>query len=361
MANDERIFSCDDHLDMWTLPAKLWEERLPAGLRERGPRVKPTPQGDMWMVGDLVLGASRLKVKSYNALTRAGIDDDGSRASDPKLRLQDMDLDNIYASVIYGPSLFGLPIPDPELKWTCLATYNDWAADFNAVDRKRLCALPVLPTHTPEAAVKELERVAKLGHRGAIFSPFEARVADPQWEILWQACASLEMPLSFHIGGGFSMLRSAYQSWEMAAFSAAAPIQLDEPLCVMVLSGALERNPKMKLVLAEAGIGWMPFILMRMDASGAKHLPHATDYRLKQKPSEVFHAQVLATFEEEPLGPRLIPLIGEDNVMWASDYPHPDSTFPNSKKAIEEAFAGLDPTIRRKATAENCAQLYHLA
>jgi predicted TIM-barrel fold metal-dependent hydrolase len=166
------------------------------------------------------------------------------------------------------------------------------------------------------------------------------------------------MPISFHIGHGTSSVKVAYLSWEMAAFSAVAPMQLDEPLATMVFSGALERNPGMRLVLAESGIGWIPYFVSRMDQQMEKHVPKAQDYRLKAKPSEIFRQQIFATFEEEPLGPRLIPLLGPDNFMWASDYPHPDSTFPHSKKAIDEAFAGLAEDVVHKVTVENCARLY---
>ena len=361
MATDERIFSCDDHLDLWALPPDLWQARMPAALRERAPRVVHHQQQDLWMAGDVFLGPSRLRQASYSAIARAGIEDDGFRASTPALRLADMDTDGIWSSVIYGPSLLGLAIPDPELKADCLRAYNDWAAEFNAAAPNRLCVLPVLPAHDPAAAVAELTRAAMAGHRGAILFCFETRVSDPKWEPLWAAAAETGLPISFHIGGGCSLLELNPQSWQLAAWSAVAPMQLDEPLCAMIFSGALERNPGMKLVLAEAGIGWVPYILERMDSGAEKHLASAKDYRLRAKPSEIFRRQVLVTFEEEPLGPRLIPLIGADNVMWASDYPHPDSTFPHSRRAIDEAFAGLDPEIRRKATGENCARLYGLS
>jgi predicted TIM-barrel fold metal-dependent hydrolase len=154
------------------------------------------------------------------------------------------------------------------------------------------------------------------------------------------------------------VLKAGFMSWEMGAFATVAPMQLDEPLAIMIFSGALERHPKMRLVLAESGIGWMPYFVKRMDQAAEKHLPKAQDYRLKARPSEIFHRQVYATFEEEPLGPQLIPLLGPENFMWASDYPHPDSTFPNSRAAIAEAFAGLDAAIVHKVTAENCARLY---
>ena len=83
-------------------------------------------------------------------------------------------------------------------------------------------------------------------------------------------------------------------------------------------------------------------------------------YGIRTLPSEIFHRQVFATFEEEPLGPDLIPLLGPDNFMWACDYPHPDSTWPESRKAIAHALGKLPPESIRKVTGENCQQLYKL-
>lgn len=356
----ERIYSCDDHLDLWHLPAELWTARMPAALHAQIPHVVELKTGDAWIAGERFLGPSRMARPEFSAISRAGIEDDGLRSSTPHLRLADMDLDGIWSSVIYGPSLLGLQIPDPELKAQCLAAYNDWAAEFNTHAPGRLCVLPVLPTHSPAAAVTELERVAAAGHRGAIFFAFETQVSDPAWEPLWQACAASGLPLSFHIGGGTSLLTPKPGSWQLAAWAAIAPMQLDEPLMAMLFSGALERNPGMTLVLAEAGIGWVPYALERMDSAFEKHTPQAADYRLREKPGAIFRRQVMVTFEEEPQGPRVIPLIGEDNVMWASDYPHPDSTFPHSRAAIETAFHGLDARIRSKAIGENCRRLYRL-
>lgn len=359
---DERIFSCDDHIDLWALPPDLWQARMPAALKAGAPRVVEAGAMKLWKSGDKILGPSGLTMAQYSAIARAGIaDENGLRASTPDLRLADMDRDGIYSSVIYGPSLLGLQIDDLELKAACLRAYNDWAAEFNALAPERLCILPVLPAHDVQAAVAELERVAQLGHRGAILYCFETRVIEPRWEALWQAAAHHELPISFHIGGGGSLIELDAASWKLAAWAAVTPMQMDEPLAAMVFSGALERNPKMRLVLAEAGIGWVPYMIERMDSAAAKHLASAKDYRIKQKPSEIFRQQVLVTFEEEALGPKLLPLIGEDNVMWASDYPHPDSPFPHSRDAIAEAFAGLEPGLRRKATGENCKRLYHLA
>ncbi len=359
MAITWRLYSCDDHLDLWNLPADVWSDRLPAPLRERGPRVIEQGGNAWWTCDGAVMGpfGTRL-MKDYSAISRAGIEDDGLRAASPRLRLEDMDRDGIHASVIYGPNLFGLPIEDAELKAAALAAYNDWAMEFNRQAPARLSVLPVLPTHRADAAVAELERVAGLGHRGVIISPFEFRCADSAWDPFWDAAEATGLPVSFHIGRGTSQVRVAPGSWELAAFSAVGPMQLDEPLAMMVYSGVLERHPRLRLVLAESGIGWLPYFVARMDAAAAKHVPNARDYRLKAKPSEIFRRQVYATFEEEPLGPELLPLLGPGNFMWASDYPHPDSTFPHSRDAVAHAFRGLEAAFVEQVTATNCARLY---
>jgi len=262
---------------------------------------------------------------------------------------------------VYGPAaLFAFPIEDPAHMCAALGAWNDWAAEvFNRHAPDRLFALPFLPTTSPEDAVAELARCAALGHRGAVVSPFEADVADPAWDLLWAAAAEAELPISFHIGGG-GRIRPHDGGWRIAAYAAIAPLQLDEPLAAMVFSGALERNPGLQLVLAESGVGWVPYFVARMDATFDKHAAPHPEYSIHTRPSELFRRQVFATFEEEPFGPELIPLLGPDNFMWACDYPHPDSTWPESRKAIEHALGKLPPEAIRKVTGENCRALYKL-
>ena len=115
-----------------------------------------------------------------------------------------------------------------------------------------------------------------------------------------------------------------------------------------------------RLVLAESGIGWLPYFLARLDSEWHA-LRDKLDYAPAVAPSELFRRQVVATFEEEPLAAQLIPLLGAGSCMWASDYPHTDSTFPNSRQAIEESLGSLPEPDRRKITATNCARLYGFA
>jgi predicted TIM-barrel fold metal-dependent hydrolase len=272
-----------------------------------------------------------------------------------------MDLDGLQASVIYGPLALGLPINEPALQTACYAAWNDWAVEeFNAAAPDRLCLLAFLPNNSPEAAATELERAAAAGHRGAILSVFDTDLGDKSWDRVWSAAADTGLPISFHIkGGSWSGLSYRMGKWQSAAFASIMPLQLDEPLATMTFCGALDRHPKLTLVLAESGLGWLPYFLNRMDLEW-RALKDKLDYASDLAPSELFRRQVMATFEEDDLAAQVVPVIGADSCMWASDYPHTDSTFPHSRQAVEETFGELSDEDRRKITATNCARLYGL-
>jgi predicted TIM-barrel fold metal-dependent hydrolase len=267
----------------------------------------------------------------------------------------------LSASVIYGPLAVGLPITETELQDACYAAWNDWAIEeFNATAPDRLCVLAFLPSHSPEAAAAELERSAARGHRGAILRPFDVDLGDPAWDRLWAAADATGLPISFHIVGGTSS-RLSYQlgRWPSAAYASVLPLQLDEPLAIMIFSGALERHPGLRLVLAESGVGWLPYFLTRMDMEW-EALRANLDTAPSIPPSELFRRQVMATFEEEPAAARYIPLLGAASCMWASDHPHTDSTFPESRRAIEATLGTLPDADVQLITAGNCARLYGL-
>jgi predicted TIM-barrel fold metal-dependent hydrolase len=317
------------------------------------------------MIGDTpVWRSGGVDPRLPNAIVRAGIEDDGYRPSNPLLRLADMDRDGVEASVIYGPitGLTPAAMRDAELRHACYRAYNDWAAEFNATDPRRLCVLAMLPADDPAAAAAEVARVAALGHRGVQLGHFEAStpIHDRVWEPLWAACAEAGLPLSFHLIGGTYMLGLKLGSWEMAAFAAIAPMQLDEVLAAAVMGGILERHPRLIVVLGESGIGWVPYVLERLETEMDKYADRMRDHRPALRPTELFRRQVYVTFEEDRIGVGLIPHIGADNVMWASDYPHPDSTFPHSRRAIEETFRDLDPAVTAKIVGETCGRLYRL-
>jgi predicted TIM-barrel fold metal-dependent hydrolase len=351
-----QIVSADDHMDLFYLPPTLWQERLPAEFREVGPKVVDGPDGKVWEAEGNIWGPSGRKTAGFITVT-----DFGFRPGIPAQRLADMDVDGIHAQVVYGhPG--GFPCQEPALKTAILRAYNDWAAEFNRHSPDRLCVLPFLPGHDPLAAAEELRRVTRLGHRGSqigIFESPEPIFAD-SWEPLWEAAEETGLSISFHIGGGTHWLKGAPRSWRMPAAVAIVPLQLDEALSGMMFTGRFERHPRLKIVLAEAGLGWLPYVVERLDLQYEKYLGALDDYQLQTRPSEMFARQVYATFEVDRIGVELIPRIGAGNVMWASDYPHGETTWPHSRQAIEEMFAGLDAASTAKVVSENAAKLYHI-
>jgi predicted TIM-barrel fold metal-dependent hydrolase len=368
MSETMAIYSCDDHLDLSAVPPQLWQARVASEFVARAPRVEERDGARVWVCDGKTIGRSGVAsankefLRRFSAIGRAGIDDDGYRAGTPELRLQDLDRDGVAASVIYGPLSLGFHIEEPELQSACYAAWNDWAVEeFNAHAPNRLCMLGFLPSHSPDAAAAELERCAAIGHRGVIVSVFEMDLGDPAWDRLWYAAEETGLPVSFHIARGTSS-RLSYMvgKWQSAAFATLLPMQLDEPLATMVFSGALERHPRLRIVLAESGVGWLPYFLTRMDMEW-EALRDKLDYAPQLAPSELFRRQVYATFEEEPTASDFIPMIGADCCMWASDYPHTDSTFPESRRAIAESLGGLAPGDVHKIVAANCARLYGFA
>ena len=362
--------SGDDHMDLSYIPAPLWQERVPPKFKNHAPRVEETPEGrrwicegEPWAFGNY--GSQKRGVMS-GAIARAGLEEEPEpwvfRPSTPKYRLADMDRDRVDAQVIYGPPL-PLTFKDPELRIVCLEAYNTWMAEFCSAAPERLLGIAMLPMHDPTAAVNELQRVAKLGGlRGALFGVFDAvkPVFHEDWEPLWAVAAEAGIPISFHLGGGIRSARIGDPSrGQLAAFVSAVPMQLDEALCEIIFCGALDTHRKLKVVIAEAGIGWVPYLLDRMDHEYDKAFRHSV--KLSGKPSELFHRQMFVTFQEDDIGLKLLDHLGEDNVIWASDYPHFDAIWPHSRKYIDEHMGFLSPAARRKVTCDNAVKLYNLA
>jgi predicted TIM-barrel fold metal-dependent hydrolase len=142
--------------------------------------------------------------------------------------------------------------------------------------------------------------------------------------------------------------------------------QFLDPFVDLFAWGILERHPKMRLVMGESGLGWLPWVIQELDYRHWR-LWEARDYwqerglsGLEMKPSEVFKRQVYATFQEDHVAMALLPFYGEGHVLWASDYPHPDSVWPNSRAAIDRQMGHLTADMRKKLTHDNAAALYRL-
>ena len=356
---DQVLISADDHLDIHAMPADVWSTRLPKEWRERGPHVEQTPDGAWWICDGRKVSPSGRKETGY-----LSAHDHGFRPGQPQTRLEDMDRDGVRAQVVYGPTCTQLNITNAALHEQVALVYNDWAAEFQRTSPDRLVLLPDIPSYDPLVAKKELERCARLGHKGALVSSTVGRgkpFFEDEWLPFWDAAQEIGIPIHVHLSGGLHSLQMKLGSWRMPAAVAVVPIQLDETLSGIIFSGILEQRPRVKFVMGEAGLGWIPYVVERLDHELHKYGAKIKDHKLGMLPSEIFARQVFTTYEDEKLGVELIPRIGANNVMWASDYPHGDSTWPHSRKALAESpLAQHGPEILRKVTCENAARVYGL-
>jgi len=372
-------------MDLGQLPADLWATRLPAALRDRAPHIEEREGQALWICDGKVWGSwggkppanrvTRPVKPLYNAFDRAAIyDQSARRPAVAELRLADMDRDGVETQVIFGP-IFQISTEDPVLRVACYRVYNDWLMEFCAAAPDRLIGVPMLP-ETPDAATEELLRLAERwptkggGVRQVtlMIANINPKLDDPAWEKLWNVLEDTGIILSWHITvfvgkPGDRVSGKAASVFENTKFFMANFL---EPFVDLFAWGILERHPKLKMVMAEAGTGWLPWLVQELDYRHWR-LWEAKDFwadkgviALETKPSELFKRQIYATFQEDYAAMALIPFFGDGHLLWASDYPHPDSVWPNSRAAIERQMRDLSPEMRQKLTHDNAAHLYAL-
>jgi predicted TIM-barrel fold metal-dependent hydrolase len=312
---------------------------------------------------------------------------------DPHARLADMDTDELAAEVLYPGPLAGLgggggvaSIPDADLRTASIRAYNDWLAAFCSVAPQRLAGLALVRLEEPAFAAAELERAAGLGLRGAVINGVPDTtgaepIFSPVYEPVWSAAEATGMPLSLHIGHSRSLTALAGAAPRSADTKAASAnplstsgsqtglaemfftmmcLDMAEPLSLLIFSGVLQRHPGLQFVIAESGIGWIPFVVERMDYTFKRHRLWMKS-GIQEKPSDYFRRSFHATFQQDDeTGLLARHITGVQTLMWASDYPHTDSTWPHSRKVVEELFRGIPDDERVSITSGNAARLYQL-
>lgn len=369
------LISADSHV---VEPYDLWRRELPAGLRARAPRAERDPDNRHWYFVDadgargvdLTLSASAgLPAAEVQARLDADPDAEVGRpgAADPVARLRDLRRDGTCADVVYPTATLSLMASsDRTLQEACFAVYNDWIADYCAADPERLAGLAVLSTWDVGGAVRELRRARELGLRGAAIwtSPPEGEsFFDRRYEPLWEAAAGLKMPLSLHTLAGNRASRDVarygadVESTFFFVFT--TRLELQRSLCELVVSGAFERHPELRVVAAEGGIEYAATLERRLDGGFARSWGRL-DHSLEMKPSEYFRRNVYLTYISDPVGLNNVRFTGADHFMWSGDYPHDASTWPDSPRVMREECeaAGLDEAEVRKLGALNVAGLY---
>ncbi len=373
------VISADSHM---TEPADLWEKRLDRRFRDRSPTVieNPDPEGPRYLF--VAEGAPSMAVAGGFAAGRSGEElrdlmkqgYEAARPSgwDPVERIKDQELDGVDAEILYptlGMATFSMS--DGELQRACFAVYNDWLAEFCRHDPRRLYGIGLISLEDIDAAVADVERIARQGMRGAMIwgAPPEDRPYDDRaYHPFWRAVSEHQLPVSLHIvtgrGSHSVKIRDALGKWGGKVMNAGVLYtglihEIQDSLSVLVFGGVFERFPDLRIVSAENDTGWFPHFLYRMDHAYEKFSALMLNPP-PLRPSEYMRRQVWATFQDDPVGPANHQFFGAENYMWASDFPHSDSTFPESRKWIEKNFAGVPDRVTRKIVYENAVELYRM-
>ena len=367
---DELIISSDSHVFE---PPDLWAKRIDARFRTRAPRIERSGGVDLLVVegGQPVAGIGLIsnagaRFSAPETISDHGRFEDVHRGGwDPRQHLVDMRQDGVAGEVLYpSQGLFYFKVADPVLMSAIFRAYNDWLAEFCKVAPDRLKGIAMVNVDDVEDGIAELERTAKLGFAGAMITEYpleHQRYDNPEYEPFWAAAEDLGMPLSLHTatrrqGTNAGVVPRTVRDASRRATKAFLPAI---SLCDMIFSGVFERHPRLKVAIVEFELAWVPYVVNTADYTYHERHEEAA-YRFKDglRPSDFFRRNVALSFQEDAVGIRLRDLIGVDTMMWGSDYPHSESTFPRSREILDRMLAGVPADERAKIVGENAARLY---
>jgi predicted TIM-barrel fold metal-dependent hydrolase len=299
--------------------------------------------------------------------------DDGSGLNrDPQVqpedRLREMARDGVSAEVIYG--MTGT-FPGETLDATtarCART-NDWMAETYGSHLDVMAPSIALPLPTEPhgggdweapaeehiaAAAAELRRAAAMGLRPGLMPDTSPKLGynRPDWNPIWEAACEADIPLSFHVGFGTNPVRNRNPGGAVANYTTVAS-NIIGTVAQLCASGVLANFPELKVVMTECNAGWLAWVMMQMDEAHVKH-GHWAKPKLEMPPSEYARRQVQVTFQEDPIGVANRHYTGLRCLMWGSDYPHWEGTWPNSEAAVDKLFVGVpedevDQIVHRNA------------
>jgi predicted TIM-barrel fold metal-dependent hydrolase len=387
------VIDADAHI---TEPPDVFTSRLPSKYVDQAPTVVRDEDGDdIWVMNGyhlIRLGTTAIGVwPDFPKSVPKTIEDVIPATYSSAARLRYMDESAIWAQVLY-PNVAGfgaqafLSCGDELLKLLCVQAYNDFLFDFCSSDPARLIGIIALPFWDVEASVREIERNAERGMRGALFTGEPQRfgfplLGDHHWDPVYAALQAAGMPIHFHLGGGESdavfaktsrnVMRERVEVHGQAGNSVFTTCELyfkNAIQCGDLLgSGVLPRFPDLKFVSVETGIGWIPFLLESADWAYLLSTRPAKDrYTTRHLdgellPSELFARQVYATYWFEFVAPTyLVDSLPIDNIMFETDFPHVASLYGIIQDVIEAELKDTPEHVRRKFLWENAARLYRI-
>ena len=354
-----KIISVDDHL---IEHPRVWQDRLPESLRERGPRIVEDDQAHhVWhydgnVYPQIGLNAVAGKDPKDYGMDPVRYDDMIPGCYDPVQRVQDMDLDGVHAALCF-PSFPGFAggvftrAPDKDLALHCVRAYNDFHIDeWCAAAPDRFIPLGIVPAWDAKLAAAEVDRMAGKGFRAVSFPDSPVPLGLPSfhtdfWEPFWDACEAADMPVGLHFGSGgfvpgFSFL-GEHAGQDSAPFAVAIAVFATNSwwsTADLLFSGVLQRHPRLRFMLSEGGVGWIPYLLERTDYTWERHRWYQNIDK-EARPSDLFRKHFWGCFIDDIHGIENRHAIGVDKLLIEIDFPHSDSNWPNSRKRVAEALA----------------------
>ncbi|MDP2288117.1 MAG: amidohydrolase family protein [Actinomycetota bacterium] len=386
---DLKIIDGDSHFseppDLWTsrAPSK-WKDRMPKWDTLNGQTVW-TIDGKYWCgMGGNTINKNMEKVLGTLSLPNDEIPDSNWTAQG---RLDIMDRQGVWASVLF-PNAIGftsnavMSIEDVEFRNIVCQIYNDGMLDTQNESQGRLLPQAILPVWDMDLTLKEMTRLHEAGIRGFTISdkPFALGLPDldqPYFAPLWSRANELGTVLNFHIGSGVVPLGEGqaitdspvsdifWQSFgpqrRLAVLATQFYMSNARIITNLIMSNMFDKYPNVKVVSAESGIGWVPFMLEACEYQLDEMVTTKEERSLQQRrPTEYFRSNVYVMSWFERSAMKILDDVGVDNVMVETDIPHPTCLFPNSRDHFADVTRNLDPTVRRKLLQDNAAGVYRV-
>jgi predicted TIM-barrel fold metal-dependent hydrolase len=370
------VVDADVHV---TPPPTFWAQYLSPKFRDRAPTVESEGEFDY-----IVFEGERRKVnlmqsqagREFNQYKNSGkLSDMRVGGWMPKQRLDDMNRDGIDKAVIFGGG--PLQTGDLDLHMDSFDAFNRWQSDFCADSDGRLFAAAFLPMVNVEHTISMMRAARKRGDvavnlpafpqsldkftkKDSIWQAMTGDVTgnrqyrDAEFDPLWAAAVELDMPITFHLGARVSRFKDKINFLPDIVMGKPAMLEI---VGIMIYGEVFDRFPKLRIGLIEAGVGWIPWAANYMDRTWQMQR-HWTECNIKHPPSYYFDQNVYASFISDPIGVELRHHPGGKNIMWSSDYPHSETTFPHSHKVIAESFKGV-PKAERDWIIAGCAEQFY--
>ena len=370
----EGAISADSHV---LEPPTCFSEHVEANFRDRAPRIELDHLGrHVYVIEGLTTliplgtidGAGMLpSMRAYHIL-KATFETCMRGAWDPEHRLADQERDGIAAEIIYpSVGLILVSHADIDYKDACIEAYNRWLEGFCAGLPGRLFGLGLTSVRSVDAAINDFQRAKARGFVGMMLPglPHFEDYDHPDYDALWQCAVDLEMPVCFHILTGrgpqsvASILKKQVRGKRMNGFMQIIR-DVQDVIGTMLLGGVFERHPSLKMVSAEADAGWMPHWAYRLDHAAYNETDNGIVDGLSKLPSEYLRSNVFTTFQDDWVAFATKDLMNYKQLLWANDFPHPDSTWPRSQQLLENHAANLSEVERKAILRDNVREVFQL-